>query len=77
MVVFGTGGETHPGSLWYISLDDLYHGDIQKVGSKCLASEQMLRGCLYAANVQGLFNKLFVMLAEVHLDISRSENDAV
>ena len=31
VVLFGTGGETHPGSLWYIALDDLYHGDIDKV----------------------------------------------
>ncbi|KAK2157696.1 hypothetical protein LSH36_186g01066, partial [Paralvinella palmiformis] len=30
VVLFGTGGETHPGSLWYIALDDLYHGDIDK-----------------------------------------------
>jgi hypothetical protein len=27
IVLFGTGGETHGGSLWYISLDDLYKGE--------------------------------------------------
>lgn len=31
IVLFGTGGETHPGSLWYISLMDLYKGDNSKV----------------------------------------------
>lgn len=31
IVLFGTGGETHGGSLWYISLDDLYKGEIEKV----------------------------------------------
>ena len=30
MVVFGTGGETHPGSLFVISLIDLYRGYIEK-----------------------------------------------
>ncbi|ELU01119.1 hypothetical protein CAPTEDRAFT_94391 [Capitella teleta] len=30
IVLFGTGGETHPGSLWYISLMDLYKGDNSK-----------------------------------------------
>eukprot|EP00058_Branchiostoma_floridae_P017038 XP_002602526.1 hypothetical protein BRAFLDRAFT_93831 [Branchiostoma floridae] len=29
-VLFGTGGETHPGSLWRISLDDLYEGNMDK-----------------------------------------------
>ncbi|XP_069115779.1 uncharacterized protein [Argopecten irradians] len=28
IVLFGTGGETHPGSLWSITLDKLYRGDI-------------------------------------------------
>ena len=31
MVLFGTGGETHGGSLWVIKLDDLIKGDIHKV----------------------------------------------
>ena len=31
MVLFGTGGETHGGSLWRITLDDLIKGDIKKV----------------------------------------------
>eukprot|EP00106_Octopus_bimaculoides_P010095 XP_014777537.1 PREDICTED: uncharacterized protein LOC106874346 [Octopus bimaculoides] len=30
MVIFGTGGETHPGSLWRISLSDLYAGKIER-----------------------------------------------
>ncbi|CAC5391774.1 unnamed protein product [Mytilus coruscus] len=30
IVLFGTGGETHGGSLWYISLDNLYKGEIDK-----------------------------------------------
>ncbi|XP_033758720.1 uncharacterized protein LOC117341022 [Pecten maximus] len=29
IVLFGTGGETHPGSLWSITLDKLYRGDIK------------------------------------------------
>ncbi|XP_064617640.1 uncharacterized protein LOC135481843 [Liolophura sinensis] len=28
VVLFGTGGETHPGSLWYITLQDLYEGNM-------------------------------------------------
>ena len=32
VVLFGTGGETHPGSLWRISLDHLLKGQIEKVG---------------------------------------------
>ena len=31
MVLFGTGGETHGGSLWRITLHDLINGDIDKV----------------------------------------------
>ena len=31
-VLFGTGGETHGGALWYITLHDLYKGNIDKVG---------------------------------------------
>jgi len=31
VVLFGTGGETHSGSLFAIALDDLYRGDVQKV----------------------------------------------
>lgn len=30
-VLFGTGGETHGGSLWIIKLDDLIKGDMDKV----------------------------------------------
>ncbi|XP_074653031.1 uncharacterized protein LOC141907325 [Tubulanus polymorphus] len=30
VVLFGTGGETHPGSFWYIGLDDLYRGNVDK-----------------------------------------------
>ncbi|XP_022252488.1 uncharacterized protein LOC106468446 isoform X1 [Limulus polyphemus] len=30
LVMFGTGGETHGGSLWYISLADLLNGHIEK-----------------------------------------------
>ncbi|XP_076350417.1 uncharacterized protein LOC143247003 [Tachypleus tridentatus] len=30
MVLFGTGGETHGGSLWYISLVDLLNGHVEK-----------------------------------------------
>lgn len=30
IVLFGTGGETHPGALWAIGLIDLYHGLIEK-----------------------------------------------
>ncbi|XP_053372852.1 uncharacterized protein LOC128546395 [Mercenaria mercenaria] len=30
LVLFGTGGETHGGSLWVIKLDDLIKGDIDK-----------------------------------------------
>ncbi|XP_060079842.1 uncharacterized protein LOC132559243 [Ylistrum balloti] len=29
IVLFGTGGETHPGSLWSITLDKLYRGEIK------------------------------------------------
>ncbi|XP_014669211.1 PREDICTED: uncharacterized protein LOC106810388 isoform X2 [Priapulus caudatus] len=29
-VLFGTGGETHGGALWYISLHDLFNGNIEK-----------------------------------------------
>lgn len=31
VVLFGTGGETHSGSLWMITLSDLYKGKIQRV----------------------------------------------
>ena len=31
IVLFGTGGETHPGALWAIGLMDLYHGLTEKV----------------------------------------------
>ena len=31
MVLFGTGGETHGGSLWVISMMDLLHADDSKV----------------------------------------------
>lgn len=34
LVLFGTGGETHGGSLWVIKLDDLIKGDIDKVKFK-------------------------------------------
>ena len=34
MVLFGTGGETHGGSLWRITLEDLINGDIDKVCNK-------------------------------------------
>ena len=30
-VLFGTGGETHSGSLWAISLSNLYSGQMDKV----------------------------------------------
>lgn len=33
MVLFGTGGETHPGSLWRISLSDLYAGKIERASN--------------------------------------------
>lgn len=33
VVLFGTGGETHSGSLWMIALTDLYKGRIDKVCS--------------------------------------------
>ena len=33
IVVFGTGGETHPGGLWVISLMDLYQGLTEKAQS--------------------------------------------
>ncbi|XP_064651564.1 uncharacterized protein LOC135502545 isoform X2 [Lineus longissimus] len=29
VVLFGTGGETHGGSFWYVLLDDLYKGDLK------------------------------------------------
>ena len=29
LVLFGTGGETHPGGLWIVSLQDLFHGLIE------------------------------------------------
>jgi len=29
LVLFGTGGETHPGGLWVVSLMDLFHGLIE------------------------------------------------
>lgn len=35
MVLFGTGGETHPGSLWRISLSDLYAGKIERAQRIC------------------------------------------
>jgi len=31
VVLFGTGGETHRGSLWVLPLTDLYAGDIRQV----------------------------------------------
>ena len=31
VVLYGTGGETHGGSLWMVTLDDLYKGNIEKV----------------------------------------------
>lgn len=34
IVLYGTGGETHPGSLWSITLDNLYKGEIQSVSTK-------------------------------------------
>jgi hypothetical protein len=30
-VLFGTGGETHGGSLWWVTLDDLYKSGMNKV----------------------------------------------
>lgn len=33
VVLFGTGGETHPGALWYITLQDLYEGNINRVST--------------------------------------------
>uniref|UniRef100_T1JFB9 FAM234A/B beta-propeller domain-containing protein n=1 Tax=Strigamia maritima TaxID=126957 RepID=T1JFB9_STRMM len=30
LIIFGTGGETHPGGLWYIKLDDFLRGNINK-----------------------------------------------
>ena len=33
MILFGTGGETNGGTLWCITLGDLYKGDITKVRS--------------------------------------------
>lgn len=30
-ILFGTGGETHGGGLYYVSLNDFYGGDIKKV----------------------------------------------
>ena len=30
-LLFGTGGETHSGALWYITVNDLYKGLIKKV----------------------------------------------
>ncbi len=34
VVLFGTGGETHPGSLYYITLHDLYKGKIDRVSRR-------------------------------------------
>lgn len=34
MVLFGTGGETHGGSLWVISVDHLLKGQIMKVSQR-------------------------------------------
>ena len=31
VILFGTGGETHRGALWTLSLTDLYAGDISQV----------------------------------------------
>ena len=31
IVLFGTGGETHGGSMWVISLDDLFKGNMHNV----------------------------------------------
>lgn len=33
IVLFGTGGETHGGSLWSITLDDLYKGNMKNVST--------------------------------------------
>ena len=30
LVLFGTGGETHPGGLWVVSLLDLFNGRIER-----------------------------------------------
>lgn len=30
LVLFGTGGETHPGGLWVVSLLDLFNGLIER-----------------------------------------------
>ncbi|XP_053207045.1 uncharacterized protein LOC128391220 isoform X2 [Panonychus citri] len=30
LILFGTGGETHPGSLWIVPLDSLIHGNMHK-----------------------------------------------
>ena len=43
MVLFGTGGETHGGSLWRITLHDLINGDIDKVHLVLLACVDVFR----------------------------------
>jgi len=50
MVLFGTGGETHPGSLWTITLDNLYKGNIQKVKYD-ICNLIITRVCLYIYTV--------------------------
>ena len=35
LVLFGTGGETHSGSLWYIPLKDLYASGMEKASYLC------------------------------------------
>ena len=50
LVIFGTGGETHPGGLWIVTLMDLYQGLIEN--SKCIYKDD------HKGMIKGYFIKL-------------------
>lgn len=55
IVLFGTGGETHPGSLWAIDLMHLYHGHIHKAIS------------VYSDNHKGL---LLILTVDIKITVT-------
>ena len=48
MVIFGTGGETHGGSLYVMPLKDLYEGRIEKAVSIYKDADKGIQICLFA-----------------------------
>jgi hypothetical protein len=69
IVLFGTGGETHPGSLWCITLNDLYKGNIGKVFMSTYHL-QLMHSCLQARKIYSNKQK-GVMTPPVLIDLNR------